>query len=195
MKKIITISREFGSGGRTIGKKVAQALGYAYYDKEIVEQVSQRTGYAKEFVEKHGEYAPSANKFSYFFLGRDISGISNDDYIWNCQRAFILEVADKEPCVIVGRCSDYILKDRKDALHVFIHAPMEKRVERVLTLYGETKEDPVKRLETKDKTRRINYQYFTDREWGMSQNYHISLDSGEIGIDRCVEILVSLAKE
>lgn len=192
-KKVITISREFGSGGRTVGKKLAEKLGYAYYDKELIEKVHGETGFSKEFIEEQGEYSPSKSMFSYAFIGRDINGVSMNDYVWNAQRKIIIELAESdEPCVIVGRCADYILRDREDVFNVFIHADMEFRAKRIVQEYGETAESPQKRLKDKDKKRKINYRYFTDREWGVCQNYDISLNSGTLGIDKCVDIIADL---
>ncbi|MGN0383220.1 MAG: AAA family ATPase [Eubacterium sp.] len=194
-KRIVTISREFGSGGRTIGKETAQKLGYEYYDKEIIEKVAGKTGFDEEYISEFGEYAPTRSRFAYSFVGRDINGMSINDYLWSMQRKVILELADKKPCVIVGRCADYILRDRDDCLNVFIHADLKVRAQRIVELYGETDKQPEKRLFDKDKKRAINYKYYTDRDWGKSQNYHISLDSGVIGIDKCVEIIADLVKQ
>ena len=195
MKKIITISREFGSGGRTIGRMVAEKLGMSFYDKELIEKVAEESGLSKKYIEEGGEYAPSKSRFAYSFIGRNIDGMSLDDYIFMAQRKVILEIAEKESCVIVGRCADYILRNRDDVLNVFIHSDMDKRAERIVKLYGETDKSPEKRLKDKDKKRSINYKYCTDRVWGMSQNYHISLNSGAIGLDTCVDIIVDLAKK
>lgn len=194
MKKIITISREFGSGGRTIGRMVAEKLGMSFYDKELIEKVAEESGLSKKYIEEGGEYAPSKSRFAYSFIGRNIDGMSLDDYIFMAQRKVILEIAEKESCVIVGRCADYILRNRDDVLNVFIHSDMDKRAERIVKLYGETDKSPEKRLKEKDKKRSINYKYCTDRVWGMSQNYHISLNSGAIGIDKCVDIIADLAQ-
>lgn len=141
-KRIITISREFGSGGRTIGKMVAEKLGIAFYDKELIEKIAQETGFSEKFIEEYGEHAPGTNVFSYSFLGRDANGVSMQDKIWMQQRKLILDLAEKEPCVIVGRCTDYILRDRTDCLNVFVHASTEKKVERIVKLYGETADKP-----------------------------------------------------
>lgn len=195
MKRIITISREFGSGGRTVGKKLAERLGIAYYDKELIEKVHSETGFSKEFIEEHGEYSPSKSIFSYAFIGRDINGVSMNDHIWNAQRKAILEIADKEPCVIVGRCADYILKDRDDVFNVFVYADMEHRAKRIVAVYGETNESPEKRLKDKDKKRRINYKYYTDRDWGECHNYDLTLNSAKIGIDKCVDIIADILEE
>lgn len=193
-KNIITISREFGSGGRTIGKKLAEKLGVPYYDREIIIKVAEESGLDQKFIEEMGEYAPSKNIFSYAFVGRSIDGLSTNDYIWNLQCNIIRELADKGPCVIVGRCADYILRNRDDVLNVFIHADKEYRAERIVREYGERTKSPIERVEEKDKKRSINYQYYTDRKWGIVQNYEVSLDSGVIGIDNCVEIIASIVK-
>ena len=130
-KKIITISREFGSGGRSIGKLVAEKLGIAYYDKELVKKVALETGFDEEYIEQEGEYAPAKSWLAYAFSARGthnvVNGLSAEDFLWAMQRKVILDLAEKEPCVIVGRCSDYILKDRTDCLHVFIHASYPDR--------------------------------------------------------------------
>lgn len=192
--KVITISRQFGSGGRTIGKKIAEELGYAYYDKDLIEKVAKESGLAPEYIEEQGEYAPSKNPFSYAFIGRSINGMSVNDYLWNMQRKVILELAEKEPCVIVGRCADYILRERNDCLNVFIHADEEKRAERIVTLYGETESSPKKRLDEKDRKRAVNYKYYTGRNWGEACNYHLTLDSGKLGIDHCVKLICDCIK-
>ena len=110
------------------------------------------------------------------------------------QRKIILELVQEGPCVIVGRCADYILRDRDDCFNVFICSDLDKKVERIVRLYGETDEKPEKRLADKDKKRRANYKYYTDQAWGLAQNYHLCLNSGEIGIDKCTELIVDLVK-
>lgn len=193
-KKIITISRQFGSGGRTIGKVVAGQLGFDFYDKELIEKVAEKSGFDKRYIEEEGEYSPTKSRFAYSFVGRNINGMTNNDYIWSIQRKIILELAEKGSCVIVGRCADYILKDRDDVFNVFVHAAIDKKAERIVKLYGETDVEPEKRLYDKDKKRAINYKYYTDRTWAMADNYHLTLDSGVIGIDKCAEIIVELSK-
>ncbi|MBO5283767.1 MAG: cytidylate kinase-like family protein [Lachnospiraceae bacterium] len=188
-KKIITISREFGSGGRTIGKQLAEKLGIPCYDKELIEKLAEQTGLAKKYIEEQGEYAPSTSPFSYAFVGRGVNGLSISDYLWNEQRKKIQELAQKEACVIVGRCADYVLRDRKDVLNVFIHAPEADRARRIVEVYGETDTEPKKRLREKDKKRAINYKYYTEQEWGKADNYHLTLDSSLFGIEGCVDLL------
>ena len=141
-KKIITISREFGSGGRTIGREVAAKLGIPFYDKELVDQVALESGFAPKFVEEHGEHAPGKSMFAYAFAPQGVPGVMNGlstaDFLWNIQCSVILQLAEQGPCVIVGRNADYILKDRPDCLHAYIHADMDYRAERIVRLYGES---------------------------------------------------------
>lgn len=191
MINIITISREFGSGGRTIGKEVAKQLGIPCYDKDLIEKIAEETGYAKEFIANESEYAPNSNSFAYMFLGRGLDGLSNADKIWNAQKKVIEDLAEKGPCVIVGRCADYIFKDRQDCLNVFVYADKKFRAERIVKQYGENAVAPEKRLADKDKKRRLNYRYFTEREWGKCENYHLSIDSGFLGIENAASLIVN----
>ena len=190
MIKIITISREFGSGGRTIGKKVAAKLGIPCYDKNLIEKIAAETGYAKDFIEDESEYAPNSNSFAYMFIGRGSDGLANVDKIWIAQTKVIKELAEKEACVIVGRCADYVLRERKDCLNVFVYADKKVRAERIVKQYGESSVEPEKRLADKDKKRKLNYKYFTEREWGKRQNFHLSIDSGFLGIEKSVALIV-----
>lgn len=111
MIKIITISREFGSGGRTIGKEIAEKLGIPCYDKDLIEEIAEETGYAKEYIADEGEYAPNSNSLAYMFIGRGLDGLSNADKIWIAQKKVIEELAEKGACVIVGRCADYVIME------------------------------------------------------------------------------------
>ncbi len=200
-KKIITVSRQFGSAGRSIGKKVAKELDIPYYDKELIKQVAEKTGFAPEFVENIGEYAPSKSIFAYalsFHTSQHgisgMNGMSASDFLWVMQRQVILDLAEKGPCVIVGRCADYILREREDCLHTVIHAAKEKRAERIVRVYGESEKTPEARLDDKDGRRAVNYKHFTGRDWGRCENYHLALDSGALGIDTCVELICQMAK-
>ena len=188
--RIITISREFGSGGRTIGRKVAEKLGIPCYDAELVEKIAEESGYAEEYIKEEGEYT-SGGWLSTLFSDRT-NGLTNQDKLWNVQSKVIRELAEKESCVIVGRCADYILRDKADCLTVFIHASLEKRAERIVREYGETDETPEERLKDKDKRRATYYRFYTDMKWGQAKNYQVCLDSGELGIDKCVDIIASL---
>ena len=190
--RIVTISREFGSGGRTVGKKLAQKLQIPCYDQEIIEKIAAESGFAEDYIRDRSEYSPHTSWIANAFSERSFSGVNNQDAIWMLQRKIILDLAAQGPCVIVGRCADYILRNVADCLRVFIHADFDKRAERIVEVYGETDVPTEKRLRDKDKRRAAYYQFYTDTKWGLTQNYHISLDSGTIGIDRCVELLADL---
>ena len=193
-KKIITISREFGSGGRSIGRAVAEKLGIPFYDKELVDEIAVESGFAPKFVEEHGEHSPGKSLFSYAFAPQGVPGVMNGlstaDFLWNIQCNVILQLAEKGPCVIVGRNADYILKDRPDCIHTYFFAPVSYRADRIVRLYGETEKSPEARLQEKDKRRRVNYQHYTGRTWGQSQNYDICLNTATVGIEECVNIVV-----
>ena len=198
-KKIITISREFGSGGRTVGRLIAQQLDIPFYDSELVKQISLESGFAPKFVEEHGEHSPGNSLFSYAFAPQGVPGVMNGlstaDFLWNIQCSVILQIADQGPCVIVGRNADYILKDRKDALHVYIHADMDYRADRIVRLYGDSEKSPQTRLKEKDKRRSVNYQHYTGRNWGAAENYDICLNTAKIGVDNAAQVILSLLKE
>ena len=198
-KKIITISREFGSGGRTVGHIVAEKLGIPFYDKDLVDHIALESGFSPKFIEEHGEHAPGKSLFSYAFAHHGIpgavSGLSTADFLWNIQCSVILQLAEKGPCVIVGRNADYILKDREDTLHVYIHADMDYRADRIVRLYGESEKSPQARLNEKDRRRKINYQHYTGRNWGTARNYDICLNSGMIGVEECADIIVKIVNE
>jgi len=198
-KNIITISRQFGSGGRTVGRMVADKLGIPFYDKELVEQISLESGFAPKFVEEHGEHAPGKTMLSYAFAPQGVPGVMNGmstaDFLWHIQCSTIIQLAEAGPCVIVGRNADYILKDRSDALHAYIHADMDQRADRIVRLYGESEKSPQTRLQEKDKRRAINYQHYTGRTWGAAENYDICLNTGKIGIEAAADMIVALVKE
>lgn len=190
--RIITISREFGSGGRTIGKETAVKLGIPCYDQELMEKTAAASGFSPEYITQRGEDASYGSWLARAFSDRDYYGHSNQDDLWAAQRSVILELAGQGPCVIVGRCADYILKDTANCLTVFIHADLKTRAKRILEQYGQREEAPERRLREKDKRRAAYYQFYTDQKFGAVQNYHIALDSGTLGIETCVDILTKL---
>ncbi len=195
-KNIITISRQFGSGGRTVGRLVAEKLGIPFYDKELVEQIALESGFAPKFVEENGEHAPSKSVFAYAFAPQGVPGVMNGmssaDFLWNIQCSAIMQLADQGPCVIVGRNADYILKDRPDAFHAYIHADMDFRADRIVRLYGESEKSPEARLQEKDKRRMRNYQHYTGRTWGAAENYDICLNTAKIGVEEAAGLIVSI---
>lgn len=195
MKKIITISREFGSGGRSIAKAVAKELGYEYFDVEMMEQLAQTKGIDSNEIEVQKVEGAGTTFFGSLLAGKKFKeNLNLEDALWTRQRDMILDIAERGNCVIVGRCADYILRDYKEALHVFIHADLEYRMERIVRLYGETNETPERRLIEKDRRRAANYRYYTDREWGLSKNYDLALSSSKLGHERCKDIIVGIAR-
>ena len=191
--RIITISRQFGSGGRTVGREVAKKLGIPCYDQEIIERLAEESGFAKEYIKNESESRPFGSRLaSALNVGTGFDPLTNQDRLWIAQKRMILDLGAKENCVIVGRCADAILEDKEDCLKVFIHASFEQRAKRIVEVYGETEVPTAKRLRDKDKRRTSYYQYYTDKTWGDINNYDVALDAGKLGIDKCVEIIASL---
>lgn len=193
-KRIITISREFGSGGRFIGEEVAKKLGVAYYDKDIIGQIAEQSGLSPEYIQENAELSPKKGLFAYAFSGRDITGKSVEDMVYEAQRKVIREIAEKESCVIIGRNADFILRDRDDVLNVFIHGNMAEKVQRICKLYKVTEEDAAKMINDTDKRRRTNYNFYTEQKRGMAGNYTLSLNSSVLGYDMCQKIIMDCAK-
>ena len=193
-KRIITISREFGSGGRFIGEEVAKKLGIAYYDKNIIGQIAEKSGLSPEYIQENAELSPKKGLFAYAFSGRDITGKSVEDMVYEAQRNIILELAEKEPCVIIGRNADYILKDWDDVLNVFIHGDMLEKIKRITGLYNVKEKEAVKTMADTDKRRRTNYNFYTDQNWGKASNYTLCLNSSQLGYDRCEMIIMECVK-
>ena len=189
-KRIITISREFGSGGRFIGEEVAKKLGIAYYDKNIINEIAEKSGLSPEYIQENAELSPKKGLFSYAFAGRDITGKSVEDMVYEAQRKVILELADKEPCVIIGRNADYILKDRDDVLNVFIHGDAPEKIQRITRLYNVEEQKAVKMMADTDKRRMANYNFYTNQKWGKADNYTLCLNSSQLGYDRCEKIIM-----
>ncbi len=200
-RNIITISREFGSGGRSIGKAVADKLGYKFYDSEIIERVMIESGLSKEIVEKYDEYATHKNSFLYSIAVNSANtgyngyqGTSFANQVQIAQIKVINEIANEGNCVIIGRGADYILREREDVLNIFIYADMKFKSERVLSIYGKTEKKIEDRIKDKDAKRKVFYRSFTMREWGHYTNYNLMLDSGVVGLDKCADIICAVAK-
>ena len=189
-KRIITISREFGSGGRFIGEEVAKKLGIAYYDKNIINEIAEKSGLSPEYIQENAELSPKKGLFAYAFAGRDVTGKSVEDLVYEAQRKVILELAEKESCVIIGRNADYILKDRDDVLNVFIHGDTPEKIQRITRLYNVEEQKAVKMMIDIDKRRMANYNFYTDQKWGEASNYTLCLNSSKLGYDRCEKIIM-----
>ena len=195
-KKIVTISRQYGSGGRYIGENLAKAMGVPCYDEKLIDMVAKESGFAQSFVAEKGERMTGSLLFniasSLSFANNVFStnnGVTLQDEIYFTQNRIIKELADKGPCVIVGRCADYILRDREDCLNVFIFADNESKIERAEKYFNITREEAPAVLKKKDKARANHYKYYTDQEWGMASNYDLCLNSGLIGIEGCVKAI------
>ena len=193
-KRIITISREFGSGGRFIGEEVAKKLGMAYYDKNVITEIAEKSGLSPEYIQENSELSPKKGLFAYALAGRDITGKSVEDIVYEAQRKVILELVEKEPCVIIGRNADFILKDRDDVLNVFIHGNMPEKMQRISCLYNVSGQEAVKMMADTDKRRLANYNFYTGQKWGKASNYTLCLNSSELGYDRCEAIIMECVK-
>ena len=195
-KKIVTISRQYGSGGRYFGENLAKAMGVPCYDEKLIDMVAKESGFAQSFVAEKGERMTGSLLFniasSLSFANNVFStnnGVTLQDEIYFTQNRIIKELADKGPCVIVGRCADYILREREDCLNVFIFADNESKIERAEKYFNITREEAPAVLKKKDKARANHYKYYTDQEWGMASNYDLCLNSGLIGIEGCVKAI------
>ena len=204
MKKIITIGRELGSGGRTIGKMVANRLGIPYYDRELIDKAAENSGLATQYVESSEQRI--TNSFLYNLAmgtsyGYGILQNANrqtlplSEQIYEAQREVVTKFANQGRCVIVGRCADQILADREDVFRVFIYADMDKRIERGIQEYGMAKQTAWKEIEKSDKERSRHYNVFTDKTWGDRHNYDLLLNSSKLDYENCVKVICSLAEE
>lgn len=199
-KRIITIGRQCGSGGHTIGKRLAEQLGIPLYDKRLMEIVAARSGLSEQTIQQHGEYTTTSllyNLATNISHGYHVDGKGNmvlPDQINAFQTELIRELADKEPCVIVGRCSNYILRDRADCLHVFIHGNVNDRKNRVVSEHSIASEDAESHIRDRDKKRARHHRHITDQIWGMAENYHLCLDSSEFGVDAIVDLIAIIYK-
>ena len=191
---IVTIAREHGSGGRLIGRKLAEELGFAFYDKEIIAMTAKESGFTEEFVSQMESTKTSSFLYSVYAATQELP-LAEQVYLM--QANIIKDLARKGNCVIVGRCADHVLRGEPNCIKAFIHAPVEERVRRVKEFYNEeegTDEQVRNRILKKDKKRASYYEYYTQNKWGKAQNYNITLDSS-IGIDTTVEILKAVVRE
>lgn len=198
---IITLGREFGSGGRQIAKAVAEELGYAFYDKELIAKAAEASGMDKTLLEQNDETI-KGNFFHNFTLGlynaantfAEMSDISLNDRAFLIQSQVIKEIAERENAVIVGRCADYVLRDYENCYHAFIFAPIEDRIERAATEYGMSRKNLKETIIKMDKRRSSYYNYYTGKKWGRAVSYHMALDSGKLGTEKCVAIIKQMVK-
>ena len=188
---VITVSREFGSGGRYVGKLVAEKLGINLYDKEFVMMLAKETGLSEEYIENNEQRRGSLANLNngYYF------GLNNADDLFASESKLIKEIADKESCVIIGRCADFILKDRKDVIKVFVYSDMKDKIKRATEIYGMKKSKAQKEIKRIDKLRAIHYKYYTEKEWNNHENYDICINSDTLGVKRAADLICEMVKD
>ena len=196
MKTVITISRQYGSGGREIGKKLADQLGIPFYDNEIISRAAKATGFSEAAFESVEDKATNSLLYSIamgmnVFTSQDtgFAGLSLDDRIFLAQSNVIRKVAEEGACVIVGRCADYILKDLDDIVNVFISANLDFRIQRSIEIDQLSPENAAETVSKKDKSRGNYYRYHAGERWDNLFNYDLALRSDRIGIDKTVECI------
>ena len=196
-KRIITISREFGSGGRFIGEEVAKKLGIAYYDKNIINEIAEKSGLSPEYIQENAELSPKKGLFAYAFAGRDVTGKSVEDLVYEAQRKVILELAEKKSCVIIGRNADYILKDTEgiQLVRAFIYAPNDVRVHNIMESHNLSEKDAKLLLDEKDKRYHKRHLALTGSNRGDRHNRDMLIDSSLLGVDGTAELIEEVAKK
>ncbi len=188
---IITISREFCTGGHHIAKKLADMLELPYYDKELITLAAKESGLSEEAVRQSENKRTGSLLYSLYSISQELP---LTDQVYLAQSKVIRDLADQGPCVIVGRCADYVLRERPDCLQVFIHAGIEHRRARLHSQCPELREQDLDaRIAKEDKKRAAYYNYYTQRRWGAAEQYHITIDSA-LGEDACVQILAQAAR-
>lgn len=196
--KIYTIGREFGSGGREVGEKLAAKLGIKLYDKELLQQAAKDSGFCEEIFENHDEKPTNSFLYSLVMDTYSVSGYSAAPFldmplnhkVFLAQFETIKKIAEKESCVIVGRCADYALSDNPDCINVFIHADMDIRIKNISKNLNITENKARDIINKTDKQRASYYNYYTSKKWGDSKSYNLSLDAGKLGTDNCVEMIL-----
>jgi len=196
--KIYTIGREFGSGGKKVGEKLAAKLGIKLYDKELLQQAAKDSGFCEEIFENHDEKPTNSFLYSLVMDTYSVSGYSAAPFldmplnhkVFLAQFETIKKIAERESCVIVGRCADYALSDNPDCINVFIHADMDKRIKNVSKNLNITENKARDIINKTDKQRASYYNYYTSKKWGDSKSYNLSLDAGKLGTDNCVEMIL-----
>ena len=198
-KRIITVSREFGSGGRSVGKALAKRLGWKYYDKELVKAVAEKTGFDPRFIEERGEFSVGKSLLSYALAGQGMPGVMNgmsaSDFLWCMQREVILKLAEEGGCVIVGRCADYVLRHR-NPLRLFFYADIADRMERCRKRNEEQKSlnhDVLRKIITQtDKNRSRYYEFLSGQKWGAKENYDLCINTSSADTEKLIQCVISL---
>lgn len=187
---VITISREYGSGGRAIGERVAKELGVPFYDKQLILMAAKESGLSEEYIKKTEQMKSTSFLYGLYMGAQQLP---MNDQIFLVQSKIIRKLADEGPCVIVGRCADYILREREDLLSVFVHAPVEFRAQRAQKVYEKEAGNMVDFVKKKDKKRASFYNYFSQNKWGDARHYHLAISS-VYGVDFAVDVLKQAAE-
>ena len=193
-KFVITVGRQFGSGGRVIGRKLAEMLGIGYYDKELMQEAARESGLCCEFFDKVDERAPSTFMHA-LSMGFGYDGILSNENIFRFQSETIRKLAERESCVIVGRCADYILRENPRCLNVFLHAPTEVRVATVMERGSLSKRQAVELIAKTDKSRAAYYDFYTNKKWGDAASYHCSIDTSLLGMEETALFIRTLVEK
>ena len=195
--QIITIGRTYGSGGRRVGRDTAERLGYAFYDKELIELAAEECGFSPDFIQANEQRAASG-----FFANLAAQGFSYSkdtlppaDMLFVAQCKVIQSLAAKENCVIVGRCADYVLRNTPNCLHVFIRSTEEDSLHRVTTYYGVEEKHAREEIKKINRQRGTHYRRYTDRVWGAAENYDMMLNTARFGVEGCVDLIVGAAEK
>ena len=190
---VITVGREYGSGGRLIAQKAAEALGIPFFDRSIINMAAEETGLSADFIRRTEQQKTSSFLYNLYM---STQSLPVNDQVFIAQSEVIRRVAAEWPCIIVGRCADYVLRNQSgvDALNLFIHAPMEERIRRVREEYKVQAPDLRLYILKQDKNRAAYYEHFTDGQWGKAQNYHLAVSSG-LGLETIVRLLTDLMRD
>ena len=190
---VITVGREYGSGGRLIAQKAAEALGIPFFDRSIINMAAEDTGLSADFIRRTEQQKTSSFLYNLYM---STQSLPVNDQVFIAQSEVIRRVAAEGPCIIVGRCADYVLRNQSgvDALNLFIHAPMEERIRRVREEYKVQAPDLRLYILKQDKNRAAYYEHFTDGQWGKAQNYHLAVSSG-LGLETIVRLLTDLMRD
>ncbi|WP_297211061.1 AAA family ATPase [uncultured Flavonifractor sp.] len=188
---VITIGREYGSGGRLIAKRLSEKMGITFYDKQLITEVARKTGFSENFI-RDTEHQRPTNSFLYD-LYTTVATPSVPDQVFIAQAKVIKAAAARESCVIVGRCADYILREEPHVLKVFVNAPLDQRIKRAREEYGVTESNLESYVIRQDKARASYYNYFATGRWGQSREYDLCVNS-RIGIDVAVDVIQAAAR-
>ena len=196
MNTIITIGRQFGSGGREIGEKVAERYGIKYYDKDLIAHVASNSGFCKEMIEQQDERATNSflynlvmDTYSFGYNASSFVDMPISQKVFLAQFDAIKKIADEGPCVIVGRCADYALSDYKNCLNIFIHGNEACKVERIVKKYNLSEAKAKDMIVKKDKQRQSYYNYYSSKKWGRADSYDLSINSSILGIEGSVNLI------